>query len=94
MSETNVDGYIAKLRFEFFQSLIQLALRFAKTDQVIVQANVRLATSTHDCFTVTNLAQKRSCPEIAAWAKDVNALSVEIDRHAIKMAPARFEQGP
>jgi hypothetical protein len=69
------------LLFQFFQSFVHLPLSFAKASQMVIQADVRLATTTHDGFTVTNLAEKWPCPEIAAWAMDVNVLTVEIKCH-------------
>jgi len=81
ISELDLDRNIAELRFQFFQRFVHLSLSLAKTAQVIVQPNVRLAATAHDCFTVANLPDKWSCPEIAARAMDVNALAVEIECH-------------
>jgi hypothetical protein len=81
ISELDVNPNVAKLLFQSFQRSIHLPLSFTKATQVIVQTDVRLAATAHDCFTVANLAEKRSCPEITAGARDVNTLAVEIDCH-------------
>jgi hypothetical protein len=71
------------LRFQFLQRSIQLSLRFAEASQMVIQADVCFASTAHDCFAVTNLAQKRSRPKMAARAVNVNSFSVEIDCHRV-----------
>jgi hypothetical protein len=82
ISEVYFDCHTAELVFEFVQGSVYLALRFAKATQMIIQSDVRLTTAANNCVTMANLPQEWSCPKIAAWAMDINALSVEIDCHA------------
>src|SRR6266699_479667 len=81
ISELEVNRDVAELLFQLFQRSIVVPLCFAKAAHVVIQTDVRLTTTAYDCFPMTDLAEKRSCPEIAARAMDVNTLAVEIESH-------------
>ena len=83
ISEFYVDREVAYLRFQFFQCPIHLPLSFAEAAQMVIQADVCLASTAHDCFAVTNLTEKRARPEIAARAVNVNPFTVEIYCHGL-----------